>query len=279
MFRVQTLDSIDGPELAPYRTMRRQTDHRREGLFIAEGPKVVERMLQSHFGVVSLLISENWLALFEPLLRARPEDIPVYVAPRSALNEITGFHLFQGALALGRVPPGPSLQHLLVRSPSPQLFVAAEQLTSAENMGMLVRNCAGFGVHGLITGETCVSPYLRRAVRNSMGTIFKLPIVESTSLAQALWELRKDGVRCIAAHPHTDRLELTDCDLTCDCCIVLGSEGYGLSAEILAICHHAAAIPMANGVDSLNVGNAGAIFLYEANRQRRTVGRSHAAEG
>lgn len=249
--------------------MRRQVDHRRDGIFIAEGPKVVERLLDSHFGVVSLLVSEEWLESLRPKLETRPEpEIPVYLAPKAVLNEITGFHLFQGALAIGRIPSPLALGSMLDAAPSSPLLVAAEQLTSAENMGMLVRNCAGFGAHGLIVGETCVSPYLRRAVRNSMGTLFKVPVVESGRLVDSLRALRARGIGCIAAHPHTDQVILPECDLRRGCCIVLGSEGYGISPEVLAQCDQAAAIPMAPGVDSLNVGNAGAVFLYEALRQR-----------
>jgi tRNA G18 (ribose-2'-O)-methylase SpoU len=269
MFHARPLTSIDGPELAPYRTMRRQTDHCRDGIFIAEGPKVVERLLESSFGVVSLLLSENWLEPLRPLLERRPEpDIPIYLAPKAVLNEITGFHLFQGALAIGRIPSARTLDDVFASVPGPHLFVAAEQMTSAENMGMLVRNCAGFGVHGLFIGETCVSPFLRRAVRNSMGTVFKVPVVESVNLVETLRQLGARGVECVAAHPRSDGVTLSQCDLRKSCCVVLGSEGYGISPAVLAACGRAAAIPMASGVDSLNVGNAGAVFLYEAQRQR-----------
>jgi tRNA G18 (ribose-2'-O)-methylase SpoU len=261
---------MDLPELAPYRTMRRQTPHRREGIFVAEGPKVVERMLASSFGVSSLLITENWLDSLKPFLERRPEDIPVYVAPKALLNEMTGYHLFQGVLAIGRIPEPVPLEDILRKASEPFLLVAAEELASAENMGVLVRNCAAFGVQALIAGETCVSPFLRRAVRNSMGAIFKLPIIESSRLAETLRDLTRQGIECVAAHPHAEQTLLPDSDLTRSCCIVLGSEGYGLSAEVLEQCNRAVAIPMANDIDSLNVGNAGAVFLYEIFRQRRT---------
>jgi TrmH family RNA methyltransferase len=153
-------------------------------------------------------------------------------------------------------------------------------LTSAENIGLLVRNCAAFGVQALIVGETSSSPFLRRAVRNSMGAIFQLPIVElnlgaekeaGRNLPVALRELRARDIRCIAAHPHTEKKGLSQTELTGDCCIVFGSEGNGLSPDVLAACDEAVAVPMANGVDSLNVGAAAAVFLYEAARQRRRV--------
>ena len=139
-------------------------------------------------------------------------------------------------------------------------------------LGVIVRNCAAFGAHGLIVGETCSTPYLRRSVRNSMGTIFKLPVLEPRSLLETLGRLRDGGIRCVAAHGPARSLPLAQASLAGDCCIVLGSEGYGLSEGVLAACDQQVSIPMANSVDSLNVGNAAAVFLYEANRQRGTMG-------
>ena len=101
-----------------------------------------------------------------------------------------------------------------------------------------------------------------------MGTIFKLPIVEPTSLVETLGVLRGGGIRCVAAHGHSKEVTLSRCDLRGDCCIVLGSEAHGLSPEVLAACDEAVAIPMSGEVDSLNVSNACAVFLYEAGRQR-----------
>jgi TrmH family RNA methyltransferase len=134
-----------------------------------------------------------------------------------------------------------------------------------------MRNCLAFGVQALIAGETCSSLYLRRTVRNSMGAAFQLPMLESDNLLETLRELRANGIRCIAAHPHANQRSLSQAEFTGDCCIVVGSEGHGISPEILAACAEAVAIPMANAVDSLNVSAATAVFLYEVNRQRGTA--------
>ena len=176
MFHRHELTSLELPELVPYRTLGQQRGHREQGFFVAEGGKVVERVLE--------------------------------------------------------------------------------------------RNCAACGAQALIVGETCASPWLRRAVRTSMGTILKLPAVEPPNLAHTLRELRAAGVRCVAAHPHTEQRTLARANLTGDCCLVFGSEGHGLSPAVLAECDEAVAVPMANGVDSLNVGSAAAVFLYEVARQR-----------
>lgn len=269
MLQVHRIDSFDLPELSPYRTLKRTAVHEAQGIFVAESEKVVRRLLESNFTVVSALVSERWLQEFEPLLRARPENIAVYVvAEDKMVDELVGFDMFQGVLAVGKIPATPALDEVLSRSPKPVLLVAVDALANSENLGLLVRNCAAFGVQGLIVGETSSSPFLRRAVRNSMGAIFKLPVVESDDLADTLIELRRRGVRCVAAHPHSDQRTLGQSDLTGDCCLVFGSEGHGISRRVLDACDEAVAIPMANGVDSLNVGAAAAVFFFEAQRQR-----------
>ena len=243
-------------------------EHRQQGIFVAEGEKVVRRLLESRFEVVSVLLPEKWLRDLEPLLQARPEPIQVYVAEKALLESLTGFSMYQGLLAVGKVPPPTPLGDILARSSTPYLLAAVDGLSSAENLGALVRNCAAFGVQALLVGETCTSPYLRRAVRASMGAVFCLPIVETSSLVRTLQMLHSHSIRCIAAHPHADGRTVSQAEFTSSCCLVFGSEGYGLSTPVLAACDDAAAVPMPPGIDSLNVGSAAAVFLYEANRQR-----------
>jgi tRNA G18 (ribose-2'-O)-methylase SpoU len=270
MFRLHRIASLDLPELAPYRTMKRPVAHVAQGIFVAEGDKVVHRLLASDFGVVSVLLPEKRLPEYEPALRSRPEDIPVYlVLDKKVLESLVGFAMFQGVMAVGRIPHPLTLPEALAQSASPRLWVAVDGLTNAENLGVLVRNCAAFGVQALLVGETCASPYLRRAVRNSMGAIFRVPVVESGCLRGSLRDLRAAGMRCLAAHPRADVRAPGQTDFCGDCCLVFGSEGAGLSPEVLAACDEAVAIPMAADVDSLNVSNAAAVFLYEVNRQRR----------
>jgi tRNA G18 (ribose-2'-O)-methylase SpoU len=269
MLHLRNLSSLDLPELAPYRTLKRSAAHAKLGIFVVEGDKVLHRLLDSDFEVVSVLLVEDRLAEFEPRLRARPEkEITVFVCPKPVMAELTGFEIYQGVLAIAKTPEPPTLAQILAGTQKPRLFVALDGLSNAENVGLLMRNCAAFGVSALIAGETCSSLYLRRTVRNSMGTIFKLPALESPNLVQTLRELQAHGVRCVAAHPHTDRKILSQGDFTGDCCIVFGSEGDGISPKVLAVCDEAVAVPMANEVDSLNVSAAAAVFLYEVSRQR-----------
>ena len=258
--------------------MRRPVEHETQGIFVAEGEKVVRRLLESHFTVVSAVFWERWLNDFRPLLEARPENITVYLAEKEWLETLTGFSMFQGVLAVGNIPAPVSLETILRDAPAPRLLAAADGLTSSENLGALVRNCAAFNVRALIVGETSTSPFLRRAVRNSMGAIFQLPVVElgkidssasaGRTLAETLRALRERGIRCIAAHPRGDR-SLYHADFSKDCCLVFGSEGAGISAAVLDSCDETVSLPMPDKVDSLNVGAAAAVFLYEASRQRR----------
>ena len=315
MIRIEKISSFDAPELRPYATMRRPVEHETEGIFVAEGEKVVRRLLESHFTVVSVVFWERWLDDFRPLLEARSEDITVYLAEKQWLETLTGFTMFQGVLAVGKIPAPAPLEIILQDAPAPRLLAAVDGLTSSENLGALVRNCAAFNVQALIVGETSTSPFLRRAVRNSMGAIFQLPVVElgkrfsrhsrtkshdpeiqvgrstafgrsgdleigdtglsrgagravGRTLADTLRHLRERGVRCIAAHPRGGKC-LYDANFRRDCCVVFGSEGSGISQAVLNSCDEAVEIPMTDQVDSLNVGAAAAVFLYEVSRQRK----------
>ncbi|HEV2319833.1 MAG TPA: RNA methyltransferase [Verrucomicrobiae bacterium] len=300
MIRIERIASFDAPELLPYATMRRPADHEAQGIFVAEGEKVVRRLLESDFTVISAVFWERWLDDFRPLLEARPENITVYLAEKEWLETLTGFSMFQGVLAVGKIPAPVPLESVLQHAPAPRLLAAVDGLTSSENLGALVRNCAAFHVQALLVGETSTSPFLRRAVRNSMGAIFQLPIVElgkkfskhgstvfgppadleigdtagletcvtGKTLAQTLRKLREQDIRCLAAHPRGNK-SLYDADFSKDSCIVFGSEGSGISAAVLDSCDEAVGLPMPDKVDSLNVGAAAAVFLYEVSRQRR----------
>ncbi len=262
------VQSLDAPELALYRTLRRIEQHERAGVLVAANAKVIKRLLASHYTVLSALLTPAWLAQLEPLLRARPEDLRVYVAEQSALETITGYKLHQGALAVAKIPPQPDFETLLDRSPRPLLLAAAEGIASAENLGAIVRSCAAFGAHFLIVGETCGSPFQRRAVAGSMGTIFEQPVARVTNLVEKLTALRARGVRCLAAHPRPGAKKLATVDLRGDCCLLFGAEGPGLTSQALAACDETVEIPMPSHMNSLNVAAATAVFLYEATRQR-----------
>lgn len=270
MIDICPIDSLDSPMLIPYRTLRRTDEHERQGIFVAEGEKVVARLMESNLEVLSVLMTKEWLTLYSDRLASRPGTIAVYVGEKPLLSSIVGFHLHQGVMAVARIPKAPELESLVHQSRRPLLFVAVEGLTNSENLGVVVRNCVAFGVQALIVGETSSNPYLRRAVRNSMGTLFQLPVVSSANLVATIHQLRKQhSIDVIAAHPRADQSVQNSPHLQKDCCLVFGSEGYGISGEVLAACDIALSIPMELGVDSLNVSSASAVFLYEVVRQQK----------
>src|SRR5580658_6918655 len=104
MLRIQKIASFDAPELRPYATMRRPVEHEVQGIFVAEGEKVVRRLLESHFTVVSAVFTERYLDELRPLIEARPETVMVYLAEKKWLETLTGFSMFQGVLAVGKIP-------------------------------------------------------------------------------------------------------------------------------------------------------------------------------
>jgi tRNA G18 (ribose-2'-O)-methylase SpoU len=268
-YRTHQITSLDLPELQPFRTLRRPMDHIIQGIFVAEGEKVVRRLLASKLTIISLLVTPQWydLLITDPLLE-RYKDFTFYIAEKQLLESIVGFNLHQGIMAVGKLPANQTFENIVEQIKQPRFLVALDGLVNAENVGVVVRNCAAFGVDAIIVGETSSSPYLRRAVRNSMGTVFQMPIVHVTDLADTLQVLNKQyNVRTIAAHPH-EQSTIYSSNLSGNICIVVGNEGEGISPKILDACVESVAIPMLNETDSLNVASASAVFLYEAAKQR-----------
>lgn len=271
MFTVHDINDLGHPRLQPYLTFRQEADHRGQGIFIAEGAKITERLLESELTVESLLLPEKWLERFSPLLESRKESIDAFVAPKNELEKLIGLKMYQGVTGVGIIPDPPTLEQILDRIAHPGLLVAIDALTGSDNVGTIARNSVAFGADAMIIGDTCCSAWLRKAVRTSMGTIFKIPALETASLVTSLQELKAKGYKIVAAHAHTDEHRLSSVDLRGKTCLVLGSEGSGIRDEVLAECDEHVIVPMAKDVDSLNVGSAGAVFLYEAARQRGAV--------
>jgi tRNA G18 (ribose-2'-O)-methylase SpoU len=269
LIKIVPIESLDQSELTPYRTLRQSVEQFRKGMFIAEGTIVVQRLLESEHEIVSVLITPEWLEEWRELLISRSEQITVFVGNKELLNTIVGYNLHQSIMALGRIPKPSTAELVLAKYPPPHLFVAVDGLANAENLGVLVRNCTAFGVQAVLVGETSSSPYLRRAVRNSMGTVFKMPVVYCKSLVETLGLLKNEHqFNIFAAHPHTEEHSIQRTDFSGNCCLVFGSEGNGVTPQVLDVCNIQVAIPMQRGVDSLNVASASAVFLYELTRQR-----------
>ena len=267
--KIHEVVSLDHDGLELYRTLKRPQAHRDMGIFIVEGSKVVERIFQSSIQVISILLTKEWFSQYKEIISSRSEPISVYIADKTLLQQIVGFNYHQAIMAVARVPESQTLESAVNSSQSPRMFAALDSLESSENVGVIVRNCAACGINTLIIGETTGDPYLRRAVRNSMGNVFKLSVVYSRNLGQSLRELStRFGFTNFAAHPKPDSISLDNVLFTGDCCMVLGNEADGISNAILDTCAKAITIPMREGIDSFNVACASAIIFYEMARQR-----------
>jgi tRNA G18 (ribose-2'-O)-methylase SpoU len=223
-----------------------------EGTFIGDGDKVVRRMLAAT-PVERILCTPEWADRIE-----NADGVDVAVAPLDSLVDIVGFRLHQGVMALGRIP--------VPRPISGDFHLALDGLVDAENVGAILRTCAGFGVDGVLIGPGTASPWLRRSVRVSMGAALVVPIHTVPDLAGTL-----RGMNAWAAHIHGERRTYSDVDYRKPCCIVLGSEPSGVSAAVLEACKGVIYIPMAPDWDCLNVGASAAVLLAEVARQRGKV--------
>lgn len=267
---VDRIAGIEDPRIEVFRSLRRIEALKKDGRFVCEGARVVRQLLRSALPVHSLLLDERWLEELRPAIEARPEgDLPVYVAPRAEIEAIIGFSLHQGVMALASAPDAPPLLDVAARTPG-HLFVALEGVSGAENVGGLVRSCAGFGATGLILDAASHDPFVRRAARVSMGAIFHLPVWKVPSLPPVLADLRaRCGTRSVAAHLYEPVEDLDRADLAGPLVVVLGSEAVGITDPVLAACDVRVKIPMHENWGCLNVATAGAVMLWEIARRRR----------
>lgn len=266
------------PELEPYRTLRRPLTHLGQGIFVAEGEKVVMRLLESDLDIVSLLISHERLQGLIPLIEQHHSRIDLYVGEKQLLDTIVGHDLHQAIMAVAHTPSPLSIHELIrtidtetEKSDRQKIFVMVDGITNAENMGVIVRNCACFGVDAIIVLPSSCDPYLRRSVRNSMGNIFTMPIVylsDTATLNQNINALKENGIKFYAAHPHPRSIDIRSITLPRYTGIVFGAEGHGISQEVLSLCDEYFVIPMKQGIDSLNVSSASAVALWELQKKR-----------
>jgi tRNA G18 (ribose-2'-O)-methylase SpoU len=220
-----------------------------EGTFIGDGDKVVRRMLKTT-RVERILCTPDWVQKL-PI----PDGIDVRVAPISRLISIVGFRLHQGLMALGAIPPEKAL--------TGSFHLALDGLANAENVGAILRSCAAFGVDGVILGPGTASPWLRRAVRVSLGAPLIVPVHTSPDLAATV-----SGLNAYAAHIHGNRRDFRSVDYSKSVCLVLGSEPHGVTDEVLRASKGVIYIPMASEWDCLNVAASAAVLLSEVRRQR-----------
>ena len=234
-----------------------------EGLFLAEGEKVIRRALDAGFPMRSMLLSPRWAAAMRPLVDelVAETDAAVYVGDEALLEAVTGFHVHRGALAsMGRTPL-PDAHELLARA---KRVVVLEDIVNHTNLGAIFRSAAALGMDAAVLTPSCADPLYRRSVRVSMGTVFALPYARLGSWPGGLTTLAEHGFRTIALTPGPEAVDLPELSFGPDdkVALLLGTEGEGLSDQALAAADLRVRIPMAGGVDSLNVAAAAAVACY-----------------
>jgi tRNA G18 (ribose-2'-O)-methylase SpoU len=260
----QTIRSLDDPALAPYRDLKRSNLTRYSGRFIAEGDKVVLRLLASGFEVESVLAAQSHVPQVLPLLETRPATT-LLVAADAMLPQIVGFNFHRGLLACGVRRPNPSLADLCQPPDARTRIVVCPDVQGPDNLGQIIRTSAALGIDGLVLGPRAGDPFSRRVLRVSMGAAFSLPINQSSAIPDNLQHLRSVyEVELVAAVLDEQATPLARCRWPARAAILFGSEGHGLERALVDLCQHSVTIPMHRGTDSLNVAVAAGIVLHAA---------------
>jgi tRNA G18 (ribose-2'-O)-methylase SpoU len=266
---VERIDDPADPRLADYRDLTdsalRRVLEPAGGLFIAEGELVVRRALDAGYRPRSFLMAERWLAgladSIEAAEQARAEPVPVYLAPESVLTQVTGFDVHRGALASMHRRPLSEPKQVIDGA---DRIAVLEGMANPTNVGAVFRAAAGLGMDGVLLDPRCADPLYRRALKVSMGASLTLPYGRFDRWPAGLDIVREAGLTVLALTPDpgAQPLDGLDPEVTRRCAVLLGTEGAGLTARSRAAADIEVRIPMANGIDSLNVGSAAAVAFW-----------------
>jgi tRNA G18 (ribose-2'-O)-methylase SpoU len=258
----------DDPRLAGYAALTDRLARRRIeadlGVFVAEGLLALDQLVASAFPVESVLVATNRLARVVPVLRGCPA--PLYVAEPSVLATVAGFNIHRGVVALGRRRPDAGPHQLLTAASAAgaRAVVVTEGVNDHENLGAIFRNAAAFGAGAVLLDPSTCDPLYRRSIRVSAGHVLRVPFARLQPWPAALADLRSEGWTTVALTPAADAepLDRFVSAGTDRVAVIVGAEGPGLANETLAAADRRVRIPLAAGVDSLNVATATAIALH-----------------
>ncbi|UFU04334.1 RNA methyltransferase [Ruania suaedae] len=264
-----TAADLDSDRLADYTrltdvALRRRLEPER-GLFMAESSTVIRRAVAAGYRPRSFLMAPRWLADLEDLLAevgaGEHGDIPVYLAEESVLETLTGFHLHRGALAAMQRPELAPVAQVVAGA---RRVAVLEDIVDHTNVGAAFRSAAALGVDAVLVTPRCADPLYRRSVRVSMGTVFQVPWTRIDPWPRGAGELRDLGftVAALALSAEALSLDQLAADAPERLALVLGTEGDGLSRATVAAADAVVQIPMAGGVDSLNVAAAAAVAFW-----------------
>jgi tRNA G18 (ribose-2'-O)-methylase SpoU len=270
------INEADDPRIKEYRNIRDRDlrgVHSRPGLFIGEAPLIVQAMLEVPGMTRSVFVSESQAGRMRAMIRssASPET-PLLVAGPDVMNEIAGFDLHRGILASGN-RPDPTIQALERIMPPPDQpasILLCDGINNIDNIGLLFRNAAAFGVDAVILSPDCHDPLYRKSLRVSIGHALRIPFHRSENWAETLETLRgQHRIELIGTSIDTGAVDLDSLAEPDRVGLLVGSEFEGLGDVSIAACSHLVRIPMTPGIDSLNVGVAAAVCLHKFSRADR----------
>lgn len=238
--------------------LRREIDPDK-GIFIAESPKVIRVALDAGYEPLSLLCEERHIMGDAADIIARYPEMPVYTGSRELLAALTGYTLTRGVLCAMRRPKAPSVVDIVKGA---RRVVIIDGVTDTTNIGAIFRSAAALGIDAVLLTRTACDPLNRRAVRVSMGSVFLVPW---TWIDDVQGEMHAEGFATAAMALTDDSVSIDDPILKDipKLAIIMGTEGDGLAHEVITVSDHVVRIPMAHGVDSLNVAAAAAVAFWE----------------
>ncbi|MFU0505507.1 TrmH family RNA methyltransferase [Pseudaminobacter sp. NGMCC 1.201702] len=249
------------PRVAAYLNIRERDLAGRQGRFVAEGKVVLNVLFGARrFEAESVLLLENRVAGMKDTLRHAPPDLPVYVASSAVLDQIAGFHMHRGVLAIGRKRAPETAEDVIRSLPGQALVVVLVGISNHDNMGAIFRNAAAFGADAVLLDETCCDPLYRKAIRVSVGAALKVPFAAAGPASDLVELLAARGFEQIALSPQ-GAVDCRDMKRPERLALYFGTEGEGLP-EILMDRLKTVRIAMTGGFDSLNVAAASAIALH-----------------
>ena len=252
-----------------------------KGIFIVESPKVITRALDAGYEPLAILCEHKHITGDASDIIERCSNVPVYTGERELLATLTGYVLTRGVLCAMRRPEPRGMEDVCQKA---RRIVVIDGVVDTTNIGAIFRSAAALHMDAVLLTPGCSDPLYRRAIRVSMGTVFQIPWTylqmengmknpPGQAAGADIDHLHKMGFRVAAMALSGDSVGIDDPALAAEekLAVVLGTEGDGLAGHTIADCDYTVCIPMAHGVDSLNVAAASAVAFWQLGRNNCTI--------
>lgn len=246
----------NSPLIDDFRSLKNKT-FKDKNLILMETKKVIDKYFLTNLKPLKCLITQDYYDEQKNILESKINPENIYVADKNIMQNIVGYKLHHGIMLIGEKPRYIDLN--VIEYPC----LILNGVTSPENVGTIIRTCAAFSVKSIIVDEKTCSPYLRRAIRVSMGNIFQIGVHATDNLKNTILKLISNEVSIIGSANLEKAICLPNYKFPKRAALIMGSEGEGIDEHLLNLCDTVVKIPMSSDVNSLNVHNATSIFLYE----------------